>query len=149
MERDPYSLSIAEFDVKFDHVSIHAPRMERDCRRIFVCCCFRVSIHAPRWRGTWISLHSGTSGFVSIHAPRMERDQSIEFLIDVQRLQLFQSTRPVWSATAPSHKAEDLFQAPYGARPAVEAVIQFQSTRPVWSATFCFLGYNATRPVAF
>ena len=96
-----------------------------------------VSIHAPRVGrdSNWDETTAVTG--VSIHAPRVGRD--LHFATFEPQDDLFQSTRPVWGATAYS-----LCPVPSW---------QFQSTRPVWGATLpiefaahCFK-FQSTRPV--
>ena len=129
-------------------VSIHAPRMECDTTaagcsdvtwrfnprapygaRHFIRCInkqtYPVSIHAPRMERDSQHYKSHQIIYtVSIHAPRMERDKVLA--CNAPPPKLFQSTRPVWSATSVL-----IFCDPYQFR--------FQSTRPVWSATANFL----------
>ena len=75
---------------------------------------------------------------ISIHAPRMGRDKF--YFFDLSSCNLFQSTRPVWGATAVHKYGSYLFPA-------------FQSTRPVWGATtrnaraLVMLTFQSTRPV--
>ena len=122
-------------------VSIHAPRVGRDCLTLNIVAPFLVSIHAPRVgrdsvhrkSRPWfrVSIHAPRVGRdhafpspqdpsnVSIHAPRVGRDQASHGLISATSK--FQSTRPVWGAT--TLLAEQEISA------------KFQSTRPVWGAT--------------
>ena len=67
-----YDLSEADGNLK---ISIHAPRVGRDCERRVV----------------------GERRLISIHAPRVGRDGHLEMLRGM--IPTFQSTRPVWGAT--------------------------------------------------
>ena len=107
--------------VRFSGISIHAPRVGRDAGGWRIC-----------------GLHS-----ISIHAPRVGRDlsQLINNAVKVS----FQSTRPVWGATAPCKvpmRNGRYFnpRAPCGARlqgdTGKDIIEAFQSTRPVWGATY-------------
>ena len=79
---------------------------------------------------------------ISIHAPRVGRDRNTEA---VQRLaNEFQSTRPVWGATAGAAQQAAgtpiSIHAPRVGRDTMtlcshELLLRFQSTRPVWGAT--------------
>ena len=79
---------------------------------------------------------------ISIHAPRMGRDDARS--APVLRLLLFQSTRPVWGATASFDQYSQLLiisiHAPRMGRDCTSegrdtVSRSFQSTRPVWGAT--------------
>ena len=103
-------------------VSIHAPRVGRDLRQSRGRLLPRVSIHAPRV-GRDIEAYPMRDGMtVSIHAPRVGRDRRHLPLHQPRagfnprapcgarhdpaecnlRSLRFQSTRPVWGATAPA-----------------------------------------------
>ncbi len=86
------------------HISIHAPRVGGD-----------LSYRGPRM--AWIQ--------ISIHAPRVGGDASSGCSYWAE---LFQSTPPVWGATAWC--------------PLMEANKKFQSTPPVWGATGSASKYN-------
>ena len=82
------------------------------------------------------------TGDISIHAPHMGRDK--RGVGCGLRAVIFQSTRPIWGATAMSRgimtcKRNFNPRAPYGARHGYTEYIQrsgeFQSTRPIWGAT--------------
>ena len=106
---------------QFPAISIHAPRVGRDCIigiATFVTGIFQstrpvwgatesfedcdgaaaISIHAPRVGRDGQSQSSHHIQCISIHAPRVGRDN--HQLDRVLSLGLFQSTRPVWGATA-------------------------------------------------
>ena len=130
-----------------EQVSIHAPRVGRDCPKCHVSQTGNVSIHAPRVGRDLFQLGSVVLVLVSIHAPRVGRDrrclQSIRTatsfnprapcgarlyaVLALTMVILFQSTRPVWGATTAA-KGDD----PRG---------EFQSTRPVWGATIPYPRY--------
>ena len=79
-----------------------------------------ISIHAPRVgsdRHTQLRVRQSR---ISIHAPRVGSDSrpGIACNVDIE----FQSTLPVWGATARN-------------RPMIISVFRFQSTLPVWGAT--------------
>ena len=102
-------------------ISIHAPRMGRDSgalRRPRAGCVFQST--RPVWGATPIGRATLASREISIHAPRMGRDKAVVFLASLYdnfnpRAPYgarpvgaynsmfdfkFQSTRPVWGATA-------------------------------------------------
>ena len=125
------------------HVSIHAPRAERDAQR---------SKHSPPRKlfqstrpgrsATTYSNDQVISGKVSIHAPRAERDADTSIIQQI--LAEFQSTRPGRSATSlVCHRSARQWsfnpRAPGGARQSAAYqtmfAVQFQSTRPGRSAT--------------
>ena len=119
-------------------ISIHAPRVGRDTRRVMTSCsAARFQSTRPVWGATrgWKKQYNGAK---------------------------FQSTRPVWGATAPTGSPAERSpnfnpRAPCGARHDVAililSVIEFQSTRPVWGATpyVCVENrvgrFQSTRPV--
>ena len=61
---------------------------------------WEISIHAPRVGRDGIDLYLGLLETISIHAPRVGRDPARRLAGIV--LAEFQSTRPVWGATAKS-----------------------------------------------
>ena len=134
----------ARRDVMLPHpramsVSIHAPRVGRDCRHVLRH--LRRNCFNPR-------------------APCGARPTRKGRLYGRK---WFQSTRPVWGAT--DGRDADIYgangfnpRAPCGARPKLMDLTsdakKFQSTRPVWGATeytdhtFCFVcEFQSTRPV--
>ena len=100
-------------------VSIHAPRVGRDCEDGRGCRSGGVSIHAPRVGrdGRGHSQGALPLGF-NPRAPRGARRQIGDAAASAW---LFQSTRPAWGATIPVAT--------------VTTVSMFQSTRPAWGAT--------------
>ena len=80
-------------------ISIHAPRVGSDSKRILIGCFGKISIHAPRVgsdvkRGAVETFKR----WISIHAPRVGSDKSeAREALDEW---IFQSTLPVWGATA-------------------------------------------------
>ena len=125
------------------HFNPRAPCGARQCGRQSARQRHRISIHAPRVGrdNVLAALPDGTE-VISIHAPRVGRDSHQTFLIS--RLRKFQSTRPVWGATAAADKSATFRhyfnpRAPCGARPGRHGggilMAKFQSTRPVWGAT--------------
>ena len=91
-------LTRSAHDTEF--ISIHAPRVGRDIvvpgREVYTD---RISIHAPRvGRDPLISCERASFHAISIHAPRVGRDDAHHCVAD--RPVKFQSTRPVWGATA-------------------------------------------------
>ena len=122
-------LSAAEY---LDDISIHAPRVGRDQKK----------------------LGETEKQLISIHAPRVGRDDGITPTIGSNG---FQSTRPVWGATATVEDGADGApdfnpRAPCGARLLSTLMIaflaQFQSTRPVWGATTVRLRVYACRSIS-
>ena len=100
-------------------ISIHAPRMGRDCGENAACLYVLISIHAPRMGRDRTSCQTPKYIFISIHAPRMGRDH-IGF-------------------SCPTGLRDFNPRAPHGARHIEQRVVQmefeFQSTRPAWGAT--------------
>ena len=123
-------------------ISIHAPRVGRDCflwlGRAGAC----ISIHAPRVGRDAEKGSREAYRNISIHAPRVGRDPAEQGLKQYEVI--FQSTRPVWGATR-AHLRNGYNQryfnprAPCGARRSRQSgggkTVLFQSTRPVWGAT--------------
>ena len=127
-----------------DCISIHAPRVGRDDRR--AAAAYKDTIFQstrPVWGATVARLYTDSTKSISIHAPRVGRDSSDngkvptvndfnprapcgarQMTVDRATAEacLFQSTRPVWGATA----FDRLSRTDSGT---------FQSTRPVWGAT--------------
>ena len=145
-------------------ISIHAPRVGRDCAHAFLVQQSRISIHAPRvgrdTRPRWTRLAPP-----SFQSTRPVWGATVDGTLRAFANQ-FQSTRPVWGATflacpgigvvvisihAPrvgrdclgwySYRSDRNFnpRAPCGARQSTAwwhvSVRLFQSTRPVWGAT--------------
>ena len=117
-------------------VSIHAPREGRDTYIGQILCLHRTQGFNPRAprraRPDHQCKHPVLSpSKVSIHAPREGRDVRVSYSSAVERLSLFQSTRPAKGAT-------DL-----GYRPAKAAGKElFQSTRPAKGATMRIQGVS-------
>jgi len=118
-------------------VSIHAPRVGRDCGAVQCCALRCVSIHAPRVGRDSISDKSnhGARCFNS-RAPRGARLPSRTYR---RSSRVFQFTRPAWGATT----ADGI-----GA-----LTNEFQFTRPAWGATSqtalrdsCRRGFNSRAP---
>ena len=84
-------------DTEYD-ISIHAPRVGSDLvwQHWEEFC--GISIHAPRVGSDWISRFTVLPIRISIHAPRVGSD--LEDLRETLCRELFQSTLPVWGATA-------------------------------------------------
>ena len=81
------------------YISIHAPRVGRDqWRALHVGAYYAISIHAPRVGRDKQVGYVITGKAISIHAPRVGRD--FDILRKKVIAYLFQSTRPVWGATA-------------------------------------------------
>ena len=79
-------------------ISIHAPRVGRDPIQVCPSQVYLISIHAPRvGRDVDIAIDDALDR-ISIHAPRVGRDPSTN--VCVSAFTQFQSTRPVWGATA-------------------------------------------------
>ena len=95
MERDLISAITVPASTGFNP---RAPYGARLLAMLAVSMTFGVSIHAPRMERDFLSAaDSQLIAPVSIHAPRMERDAlARDVLVDGI---MFQSTRPVWSAT--------------------------------------------------
>ena len=164
--------------LRASQISIHAPRMGRDLSEFAARYGYTISIHAPRmgrdaapaarWRAKhdfnprapYGARHSGVSDkagaqAISIHAPRMGRDGSVSS--DAYAFTRFQSTRPVWGATAGTRRQRPGTRnfnprAPYGARPCNPGGVGhewiFQSTRPVWGATTGLLDAGGHHPIS-
>ena len=104
-----------------DVVSIHAPRVGRDATSssaLMACICFNP--RAPCGARLFLGIQKSTAAVVSIHAPRVGRDMPRSarsaatfcfnprapcgarrgFDAHLIRKWAFQSTRPVWGATA-------------------------------------------------
>ena len=145
-------------------ISIHAPRVGRDLVVPAVVRVMLISIHAPRVGRDSKYGPRFAKAQISIHAPRVGRDASTLTPVSTCRnfnprapcgarlsashqsdaVGQFQSTRPVWGATAArrlSRSSQRYFnpRAPCGARRELirhcGRLILFQSTRPVWGAT--------------
>ena len=98
---------------------------------------------------------------ISIHEPRVGRDWENQF--GQNKMQLFQSTRPVWGATLISfgsirdisfQSTRPVWGATWESSVHVPTHSRFQSTRPVWGATTGCSGtrirfnlFQSTRPV--
>ena len=147
------------------HISIHAPRVGSDHHAAGLCRCKSISIHAPRVGSDLHSRPEYARGHISIHAPRVGSDGTeyenftYYFCISIHAprvgsdfnpeavaaaTQEFQSTLPVWGATAADTANDadlDDFnpRSPCGERrsPGSDGGIKvrFQSTLPVWGAT--------------
>ena len=138
MGRDPRDCLIR----RANGISIHAPRMGRDCSSQHPQACGRhfnprapygarqprtLYVHRPHefqstrpvWGATVLFCRSAFVCGISIHAPRMGRDSYAAMRDEPEPR--FQSTRPVWGAT----------KMVIGER----LRLLFQSTRPVWGAT--------------
>ena len=79
------------------HISIHAPRVGSDIRRIL--CILKKSVFQstlPAWGATYRAMHYNIDSSISIHAPRVGSDVRA-FLRIIQNE--FQSTLPAWGAT--------------------------------------------------
>ena len=119
-------------------ISIHAPRVGRDAKREKRKVQKNISIHAPRvGRDPVRPSFTMTQADFNPRAPCGARPYLGVPDWDIKK---FQSTRPVWGATAGGHEQRRLYA--------------FQSTRPVWGATTAFSGKNvamrifqSTRPV--
>ena len=87
-------------------ISIHAPRVGRDCflwlGRAGAC----ISIHAPRVGRDAEKGSREAYRNISIHAPRVGRDPAEQGLKQYEVI--FQSTRPVWGATVQADDTEFL-----------------------------------------
>ena len=119
-----------------------------------------ISIHAPRV-GCDVPLEQiQLCAHISIHAPRVGCDRSPSGSWSARRA--FQSTHPVWGATATTPVrtlAHRYFnpRTPCGVRPEFSKIIEhlpgFQSTHPVWGATlfprlsFALKVFQSTHPV--
>ena len=137
-------------------ISIHAPRVGRDRDSVSSCVSVsRFQSTRPVWGATSVRppIHLRPRDFnprapcgarlmdagqttsyidISIHAPRVGRDA--KYAKKASRDIEFQSTRPVWGATARLQDAD------------VDA--KFQSTRPVWGATYTYLTYARGRSIS-
>ena len=82
----------------FDSISIHAPRVGRDIWLDDINCNDPISIHAPRVGRDLKERYPDGFDSISIHAPRVGRDDVASYY--PHQMTLFQSTRPVWGATA-------------------------------------------------
>ena len=83
-------------------ISIHAPRVGSDRRSPLTEYIITISIHAPRVGSDFASASAGACRGISIHAPRVGSDNRRQDLRKNE--QLFQSTLPVWGATAKMHR---------------------------------------------
>ena len=103
------------------NISIHAPRVgSDDTPDLPGDLPSAISIHAPRV-GSDAALHNGHPALtISIHAPRVGSDGCL--LSEPVLFLLFQSTLPVWGATAQGNYLDG-------------PLYEFQSTLPVWGAT--------------
>ena len=90
------------FRLSRPEISIHAPRVGSDFRCIDLVAPFNISIHAPRVGSDNRLSFAPEAKPISIHAPRVGSDCVIRScaLANVE----FQSTLPVWGATAKTHK---------------------------------------------
>ena len=101
-------------------ISIHAPHMGRDPRRVRAYNAAReISIHAPHMGRDYGVSQLSELVDISIHAPHMGRD--VPFKINQLGCSAFQSTRPIWGATSCGDGADTQDKdfnprAPYGAR---------------------------------
>ena len=146
-------------------ISIHAPRVGRDCDRDDVSAAGKIfQSTRPVWGATSNPRASAFFIAISIHAPRVGRDYVVSagrrqtgdfnprapcgarlwLRLRLWEQHLFQSTRPVWGATTRLMRISCRTfnfnpRAPCGARlrqgRARSTLRQFQSTRPVWGAT--------------
>ena len=80
-------------------ISIHAPRVGRDAYSPAEYAeAWEISIHAPRVGRDNKTVTRWLDRDISIHAPRVGRDFTQSY--HGYSIRLFQSTRPVWGATA-------------------------------------------------
>ena len=84
-------------------ISIHAPRVGSDGDESVFTVLLSISIHAPRVGSDAFQCLTGMNMPISIHAPRVGSD--METVLSLARALGFQSTLPVWGATA----CRDLF----------------------------------------
>ena len=101
-------------------ISIHAPRVGGDTGDKGAAAATGISIHAPRVGGDPHHFPPPKRHQISIHAPRVGGD--LDWMDRYLEEKKFQSTPPVWGATAQRRKQ-------CGLR------VKFQSTPPVWGAT--------------
>ena len=143
--RAPYGARLpGAFSMQKFTISIHAPRMGRDPRRVrnrFLI--FRFQSTRPVWGATEPLRHSFVRHVISIHAPRMGRDQRIEYSsIEGASISIHAPRMGRDGGDSCRFcKGRDFNpRAPYGARQMGDRRFRdrliFQSTRPVWGATF-------------
>ena len=84
-------------------ISIHAPRVGCDSGHLLVFLGIGISIHAPRVGCDVHPAPVGNGRQISIHAPRVGCDAALAR--DHGMSYGFQSTHPVWGATAPTVSA--------------------------------------------
>ena len=127
-------------------ISIHAPRVGSDCAgAAFLLCSLQFQSTLPVWGATWNLRRANRKSSISIHAPRVGSDVQGRLFYyahcnfnprspcgerpsryaSVSGITSFQSTLPVWGATAPPAS--------------LPSQTVFQSTLPVWGATFSSL----------
>ena len=107
-------------DKSFCDISIHAPRVGSDQGKAYHGINSPISIHAPRVGSDLPVVNAIELALsISIHTPRVGSDEAQRIL--ASRGQIFQSTLPVWGATA------IVFL--------LYVSLSFQSTLPVWGAT--------------
>ena len=98
--RAPYGARRVHLRLRRDGrgISIHAPRMGRDCKHCFYNTCnFVISIHAPRMgRDTHSSRPRAYRRYFNPRAPYGARLPQYFLMLSSP---IFQSTRPVWGAT--------------------------------------------------
>ncbi len=123
--RAPYGARLARNCVPYAYTNFNprAPYGARLFTPLYTSCCFsfqstrpvwgatrggfcfpsdrRISIHAPRMGRDLCGYNAPSRKAISIHAPRMGRDD-IYFYVPCKSAE-FQSTRPVWGATAKLH----------------------------------------------
>ena len=104
-----------------DEISIHAPRVGRDIPRLADHDALRISIHAPRV-GRDAGIHFEAGNLVTFQSTRPVWGATALIVTIVLLVATFQSTRPVWGATISCKRF-------------LRSQESFQSTRPVWGAT--------------